>query len=259
MPTASSPDLRGRSPRSLPRRFVHALVATVLVGGGISAAPPESGGLRKPTIGDTVRANVYADNWFILYINGQLVAVDSISFIPHNVVSVDILPSYPMTIAVMAKDNADPDTGMEYANTNVGDGGFILRLGDGTVTDGHWKARSFSHGPVDGDTQRPQVRNTPVPEGWFAVDFDDASWGHAREYDEEEIGPKQPFYEADFTDARFIWTDDVKLDNTVIFRHRVEAPPDGRQRPDFSRINDVVPAGPPRGGERQRPPRRPRP
>ena len=90
-------------------------------------------------------------------------------------------------------------------------------------------------------------------------DFDDASWGHAREYDEEEIGPKQPFYEADFTDARFIWTDDVKLDNTVIFRHRVEAPPDGRQRPDFSRINDVVPAGPPRGGERQRPPRRPRP
>ena len=27
---------------------------------------------------DTIKANMYADNWFILYINGELVAVDSI-------------------------------------------------------------------------------------------------------------------------------------------------------------------------------------
>ena len=64
--------------------------------------------IRKPSMSDTIRANVYADNWFEMYINGELVAVDSIKFIPHNVVSVDLLPSYPMTIAVMAKDNADP-------------------------------------------------------------------------------------------------------------------------------------------------------
>jgi hypothetical protein len=31
---------------------------------------------------DTIRASVYADNWFVLYINGQLTAVDSIAFIP---------------------------------------------------------------------------------------------------------------------------------------------------------------------------------
>ena len=93
-----------------------------------------SGKLRKPQMSDTIKANIYADNWFVLYINGELVAVDSIKFIPHNVVSVDILPTHPMTIAVMAKDNADPKTGMEYANTNIGDGGFILKFGDGTVT-----------------------------------------------------------------------------------------------------------------------------
>lgn len=91
--------------------------------------------LRKPTMADTVRINVYADNWFIRCINGELVAIDSIRFFPHNVVSVDILPQYPMTIAVMAKDNADPNTGMEYANTRIGNGGFILKFGDGTVTD----------------------------------------------------------------------------------------------------------------------------
>ena len=86
-------------------------------------SPPTRANIRKPTIADTIRANVYADNSFKLYINGELVAVDSIAFVPHNVVSVDILPAYPMTIAVMAIDNADPKTGMEYANTNIADGG----------------------------------------------------------------------------------------------------------------------------------------
>jgi hypothetical protein len=225
----------------------------------VATAAAQAPRLRKPAIDDTLRANVYADNWFILYVNGELVAVDSIAFIPHNVISVDILPKYPMTIAVMAKDNADPKTGMEYANTNVGDAGFILTFADGTVTDGSWKARCFSHGPVDGDTRNPRVTNTPIPEDWFAVDFDDSDWKPAREYSAEDVGPKQPFFEADFKGARFIWSDDLKLDNTVIFRHHVKTPPDGKPRPDFSGLNDVVPEGGPRGTggrpPRDRPPR----
>ena len=32
----------------------------------------------KPVMEDTVKLNVYADNWFTLYINGKLVATDSI-------------------------------------------------------------------------------------------------------------------------------------------------------------------------------------
>lgn len=214
------------------------------------AANGRSGGIRKPAMSDTVKANVYADNWFVLYINGELVAVDSIKFIPHNVVSVDILPTYPMTIAVMAKDNADAKTGMEYANTNIGDAGFILKFGDGTVTDSRWKAKKFSWGPVDGDTKNPHVERIPIPENWYAVDFDDTAWVGAKEYSEEEVGPKQPFYDADFQGAKFIWTDDVRLDNTVIFRHRVDSPPDGKARIDFSNLNNVVPAGPPPGGKR---------
>ena len=214
-----------------------------------AAEPPPAGRIRKPQITDTIRANVYADNWFVLYVNGELVAVDSIAFIPHNVVSVDILPRYPMTIAVMAKDNADPKTGMEYANTNIGDGGFVLKFGDGTVTNASWKARCFSRGPVGGDKQNPRVENDPLPENWYAVDFDDREWGHAKEYSERDIDPKQPYYDADFKGAKFIWTDDLLLDNTVIFRHTVPSPPDGRQRPDFSRLNDVVPEGPPKPGQ----------
>lgn len=202
------------------------------------------GKVGKPRISDTVQANMYADNWFIMYINGELVAVDSIQFMPHNVISVDILPDYPMTIAVMAKDNADAKTGMEYANTSIGDGGFILKFGDGTVTNGDWKAKAFSRGPIDRDTKNPRVENTPIPEDWYAVDFEDESWGQATEYTQAQIDPKEPFFEHDFEDARFIWTEDVEIDNTVIFRHVVTTPPDGKTRPDFSNLNDIVPSGP---------------
>lgn len=214
---------------------------------------PVAGKTRKPQMADTIKANVYADNWFILYVNGELVAVDSIKFIPHNVVSVDILPSYPMTIAVMAKDNADPQTGMEYANTNIGDGGFCLRFGDGTVTDSRWKAKKFSWGPVDRDTEKPTVKEVSIPDNWFAVDFDDSQWGQATEYTNEQVSPKQPFFEYDFEGAKFIWSDDLELDNTVIFRHVVQTPPDGKPRIDFSNLNNTVPDSPPGGN---RPPRR---
>lgn len=231
------------------RRFLSVVLALAVSGAGWLAwaqRPGEAPGrLRKPQISDTIKANVYADNWFVLYVNGELAAVDSIKFIPHNVISVDLLPKYPMTIAVMAKDNADPKTGMEYANTNIGDGGFVLKFGDGTVTSAKWKAKAFSRGPIERDVKNPRVENEPIPENWYAVDFDDSAWGQAKEYSEDQVGPKQPYYDADFQGAKFIWSDDIELDNIVVFRHVVAAPPDGKTRPDFSHLNNVVPDGPP--------------
>jgi hypothetical protein len=211
---------------------------------------------RKPQIDDTIRATVYADNWFSLFINGELVAIDSIAFLPHNVIAVDLLPVYPMTIAVIAKDNADPATGMEYANTQIGDGGFILRFGDGTVTDRHWKALVLEHGPIDGDTQNPRVRSQPPPAGWQTSDFDDRDWPQATEYTLEQVQPKQTFYDHDFSGAQFIWSDNLLLDNTVLFRRQITTPPDGRQRPDFSGLNDRVPNAP--AGRKKPGPKKPR-
>jgi hypothetical protein len=68
-----------------------------------------------------------------------------------------------LTIAVLAKDNADPATGCEY-RCQIGDGGFILRFGDGTVTDASWKARCFMHGPIDRDTTNWSPRWTTKPD-----------------------------------------------------------------------------------------------
>jgi phosphatidylethanolamine-binding protein (PEBP) family uncharacterized protein len=192
-------------------------------------------GLIKPTIGDTMKLNVYADNWFMLYVNDRLVAVDPIEFTPHNVVSVDFLPEYPMNIAVLVKDNANPKNGLEYGSS-IGDGGFILKFGDGTVTNATWKAKCFFHGPIDSDTANPRVKTEPLPEKWWSAGFDDSTWPRAKEYTEAEVDPKQPYFESDFKDARFVWTADLALDNTVVFRTRIEKPgwtPRWNTKPDL--------------------------
>jgi YD repeat-containing protein len=188
-------------------------------------------GMAKPAMEDTLKLNVYADNWFILYINGKLRVVDPIDYMPHNVVSVDILPEYPMTIAIMGRDNADPKTGLEYGD-HIGDAGLILKFSDGTVTDAKWKAKSYFKGPLNGDVKNPKVEHTPLPANWFAVDFDDSKWANATEYTEERVNPKESFTKAkeSFAGARFIWSDNLDLDNTVIFRTRVEAPAGYKQR-----------------------------
>ena len=168
--------------------------------------------------------NVYADNWFKLYINGKLVAVDSIDFMPHNLISVDILPEFPMTIAVMAKDGGNAETGLEYNNSNIGDGGFILKIGSDIVTDSSWKAKNFFFGPIDGDKDNPRVQHLDIPDNWHAIDFDDSSWEQATEYAESVVRPRGTFSETDFDGAKFIWTNDLDLHNTIIFRKRVERP-----------------------------------
>lgn len=177
----------------------------------------------KPGSTDTIKLSAYADNWCAIFINGKIVAVSAIDFLPHNQISIKILPEYPLTIAVLAKDNADPKTGMEYTD-KIGDGGFILKLGDGTVTNATWKAKSFFHGPVGGNTANPVVTRTAIPANWYAPDFDDSTWANATEYATETVKPDGDYVAADFTNAKFIWTSDILLDNTVIFRTTVPKP-----------------------------------
>lgn len=181
------------------------------------------GGQIKPGLAQTIALNAYADNWCAIFINGKLVATDSIDFLPHNQVSVKILPEYPMTIAVIAKDNADPKTGLEYG-TQMGDGGFILKLGDGTVTNASWKAKAFFRGPLNRNIANPTVEYIDIPANWYAVGFDDSSWANATEYTAEAVKPDGDYVATDFTGAKFIWTSDILVDNTVIFRTTVAKP-----------------------------------
>lgn len=243
---------------AVPLVLLATLAAGIVCGAFLSAQPPTAKGSQdrgkgkgkgqpgvvKPRMDDTIRAHIYADNWFVMYINGKLTAVDSIDFIPHNVMALDILPSYPMAIAILAVDNADPKTGLEYGD-HIGDGGFILKFSDGTVTSSQWKSKCFFTGPLNRDVKNPQVKHTPIPDNWWAVDFDDSQWGPATEYSEERVGPKEHFYkpEFDFKGAKWIWTDDLDLDNWVVFRYRVEKPgwkPRWNTKPNFD-ISGPIP------------------
>ncbi|MBL8173199.1 MAG: hypothetical protein JNK48_00930 [Bryobacterales bacterium] len=215
------------------------------------AQPPPS--LIKPNTSDLIKGSAFADNWFMMYINGKLVAVDPIDFIPHNQVNLDMLPEYPMTIAVLAKDNADPKTGLEYGN-QIGDAGFILRFSDGTVTSGDWKAKAVFTGPLNRDVNNPSVQHEPIPADWFQPDFDDSGWENATEYTEERVRPDGNYVRSDFAGARFIWTSDLDLDNTVLLRYRVERPgwkPRWSTKPDldntclFLPLPTVCPCGTP--------------
>lgn len=194
------------------------LTTTSLIGLWVIAKPFQRGGpagLVKPDMSDTVTATVYADNWFAMYINGKLVAVDPIDFLPHNVVKVDLLPEYPMTIAVVAKDNADPKTGFEYGN-RVGDAGISIKFSDGTVTDSKWKVKTMSSGPP--------VKTDAFPEGWYLPTFDDSNWANATPYTVQRVNPKKPYYDYDFTGSTFVWSGNLDVDNTILLRMKVTKP-----------------------------------
>lgn len=180
-------------------------------------------GVVKPGVSDTIKMSFYCDNWAMIFINGKLVAVNSIDFLPHNEVTVNILPDYPMTIAVLAKDNADPNTGLEYGN-HIGDGGFILKMGDGTVSNANWKAKAFFSGPLNSDINNPTVQYTPIPANWFEASFDDSTWDTATVFSSTDVKPDGTYAAADFTGASFIWTKDLLLDNTLILRYTAKAP-----------------------------------
>ena len=140
-----------------------------------------------------------------------------------------------MNLLINARD-AVAGTGRVRVGLRETGGGWRCAACAATVTDGRWKARNFFHGPLKGDTQAPAVRHDPLPANWWAVDFDDSKWTFAKEYTVQEVDPKQPYFENDFKGAKFIWSDDLALDNTVIFRTKVDKPgwkPRWNTKPDL--------------------------
>ena len=83
-------------------------------------------------LAETFSADVWADNWFEMRINGKLVAEDSVPITTErsfNAESFTFEAERPFLIALVAKDFKENDTGLEYIRTNrqqMGDGGVII-------------------------------------------------------------------------------------------------------------------------------------
>lgn len=203
--------------------------------------------------GEVITAHIFGDNYYELYINGQFVARDSISFIPFNSTAVRFKASYPITVAVhMADWETHFGVGMEYDSYNVGDAGFIAQFDNGAVTDADWKVLPVYIGPLDdpgcvvedgsgnpdatacsirprcadADPNSCRALHYALPEGWTQPGFDDSEWSTATLYEAEQVTGARGYvdYAERFGEASFIWSPSLKLDNQVLSRFVIEAP-----------------------------------
>ena len=197
---------------------------------------------------------IHADNYFELYVNGQFVARDSIPMTPFNTSVVRFRAKYPMTYAIMGVDwETHPGVGMEYANFNVGDAGFIAYFSDGNGTHSDWHAETFYVAPLDDPSC---VRVTPagrdssfcsqavrpvcaqkdpklckalhftIPSDWTSARFNDAGWPVAIVWPAAAVSDQPAYvkYTHLFGNAEFIWTRNLRLDNLVLARYTAKGP-----------------------------------
>lgn len=206
-------------------------------------------------------AYIFADNYFELYVNGLLLAVDPVPFTQFNSNVVRFTADRPVTLAVMMVDweenlglGSENNRGKAY---HPGDGGFVAQIRDASgdvvaISDENWRAQTFYTSPlndrsclvVDGQTRSSSACETDgvddgtsfsaahwaMPEDWMMPSFDDSIWPNASTYTNDTVGVdnKPAFtnfldvFDTPGADAEFIWSSNLVLDNLVLLRTKVE-------------------------------------
>ena len=106
----------------------------------------------------------------------------------------------PYTLAIKARDWADPETGYEYMQSDhagIGGGGLKVMLDDGTTSSSAWKCFLTSSGPTTASQAKGcsesnygacEVATYAEPAGWTEAGFDDSMWQNAVEYTDAYTG-----------------------------------------------------------------------
>lgn len=193
---------------------------------------------------ETFSADVWADNWFELRVDGQQVAEDSVPITTErsfNAESFEFTAERPFVLGLVARDFIENDTGLEYIGTRrqqMGDGGVILQIRDASgetvvVSDETWHCAVIHTAPLD---KSCEDESTPVagegacgfeasdePAGWDQAGFDASDWPAASLYSEAEVSPKFGYDEITWDAAAgLIWGPDLEQSNTVLCRLTVE-------------------------------------
>ena len=186
----------------------------------------------------TFTAEVWADNWFSLYINGELVGEDSASITTErsfNAETITFTASYPLAIAMITKDFKETDSGLEYIgepNQQMGDGGFIAQFTDTStgeivaVTNGDWRGLVIQNAPLNVECEKSadpdtdcQFETLDEPANWTSANFDDSSWANATSYLADEVGVKDGYNEITWDSmAEIIWGPNLNTNNTILWR-----------------------------------------
>jgi len=187
------------------------------------------------------RAEVWADNWFSLYVDGELVGEDSVPITTErsfNAETITFTAEPGFTLGVVARDFIEDDTGLEYIGTDrqqMGDAGIIVQVTDVAtgevvaVSDGTWRGLVVHTAPTnpeceDSSDPEAECQNdiATEPDGWADAGFDDSSWTTATTYSADQVGAKEGYEEIAWdTSASLIWSGDLETDNTVLWRTTV--------------------------------------
>jgi hypothetical protein len=249
-------------------RSLGLLIVTVLVGSlGLVPTAPEAGArsVRRSTSTKRVakpsrapattvmtgtkpkpgasqfKAEVWADNWFSMFVNGVAAGEDSVPITTErsfNSETFTFTATYPFTLAVVAKDFKQTNSGIEYIgkpNQQMGDGGFIAQITDTTsgkvvaMTDASWKTLSIQRAPLNPSCEHdPEPDKTcqslvlAEPANWTAADFNDGAWTSPTIWSAAEVGPKDGYNNITWNpSAKFVWATDLHIDNTILLRLKV--------------------------------------
>ena len=200
--------------------------------------------LAQSISAETFTADVWADNWFSLNVNGEQVAEDSVSITTErsfNAESFSFTAERPLVLGLIAKDFKENDTGLEYIGTRkqqMGDGGVILQIKDANgatvaVTDERWNCIVTHRAPTDKSCEKEDnpvagqgpcgFETTVEPTGWDTENYDATNWPSATEHSEESVRPKQGYDRISWdSNAKLIWGSDLETDNTLLCRLVVE-------------------------------------
>lgn len=216
--------------RLLPTATVLALTGTAL-----TATAPSA---------EEFTADVWADNWFEMRVNGVTVAEDSVPITTErsfNAESFAFEADRPFVIGVVAMDYKQNDTGLEYIGTGrqqMGDGGLIAQIRDAegrvvAVSDDSWQCLVTHSAPSDKSCESEEApvagdgacgfETAEEPVGWDHAGFEAANWKPASLYTKAEVSPRGGYDEIDWaSEARLIWGPDLEQSNTVLCRVTVE-------------------------------------
>ena len=189
---------------------------------------------------ETYTAEVWADNWFQMSINGVKVAEDSVPITTErsfNAERFSFEAELPFSIGLMAMDFKENNSGLEYIGSRrqqMGDGGVIAQIRDSkgelvAATDGTWQCLVTHEAPLGkscADEENPVAgegscgfNEIETPSVWTLLDFDDSSWANAQVYSESEVRPKDGYDRINWTEeAKLIWGPDLETDNTLLCR-----------------------------------------
>lgn len=202
-------------------------------------------------------AYIFADNYFELFVNGKLLAVDEVPFTQFNSNVVRFSAERPVTLAVMMVDweenlglGSEDNRGKAF---HPGDGGLVAHIQDAdgetvAITDDSWRAQTFYTSPlndrscllVEGqsrdssacgqegvdDATGYSAAHWAVPSDWMMPSFDDSSWPAAVTFTNDTVGVNnkkaftnfEDIFDMPGADADFIWSSNLVLDNLVLLR-----------------------------------------